>query len=82
MLIRNVRPWGKPAVDITFADGVIHSVTPSAGSSSETHTSADAGSTVDGRGRIILPSFSDVHVHPLATLAKLPVRTSARFMLR
>lgn len=74
MLICNVRPWGKPAVDISVTDGVIHSVSPSAGSVSKTDTSADAGSTVDGHDRIILPSFSDVHVHLDSSRIGLPFR--------
>lgn len=64
LLVKNARPWGGPAADVLIRDGVI----------------ADAGSTrpgtpvLDGGNRLLLPSFSDVHVHLDSTRLGLPFR--------
>ncbi|WP_309065241.1 amidohydrolase family protein [Microbacterium sp.] len=68
MLIRNVRPWGAGASDVVVEDGRIAEVRPH-------DASAAAGADdVDGRGRLLLPSFSDVHVHLDSTRIGLPFR--------
>jgi cytosine/creatinine deaminase len=89
LLLRNVRPWGGNAADVTLDGGVIAGVesstaaeTASAGAGSGAAASGAAGSgaaaagtgVVEGRGRILLPSFSDVHVHLDSTRLGLPFR--------
>jgi cytosine/adenosine deaminase-related metal-dependent hydrolase len=67
MLIRDVRPWGAEPVDLVIEDGVIAGI--------RAHDPADASpADVDGRGRLALPSFSDVHVHLDSTRIGLPFR--------
>lgn len=67
MLITNVRPWGQSPVDIHIADGSITGISP--------HDPVLTGSgEVDGRGRLGLPAFSDVHVHLDSTRIGLPFR--------
>lgn len=68
MLITNVRPWGGEAVDLELRDGRI------AASHAPGAVAAAADETVDGRGRIALPAFSDVHVHLDSTRIGLPFR--------
>ncbi|RAX16008.1 N-isopropylammelide isopropylaminohydrolase [Pseudarthrobacter sp. AG30] len=75
LVLHNVRPWGGDAADVTLDGGVITAVGPVA---VEGAAPGDPGSkpaaTVDGRGRILLPSFSDVHVHLDSTRLGLPFR--------
>ncbi|UJP11324.1 amidohydrolase family protein [Microbacterium sp. KUDC0406] len=68
MLIRNVRPWGEAASDIVLDGDRITEVRP--------HDSSMpvADGDVDGRGRLLLPSFSDVHVHLDSSRIGLPFR--------
>lgn len=68
MLIRNVRPWGAAAHDVVITDGVIAELRPH-----DADAPRSAGD-VDGRGRLLLPSFSDVHVHLDSTRIGLPFR--------
>ncbi len=64
LLLKNVRPWGGTATDVLVKDGVIADLAP-----------ADpAVPEVDGGGRLLLPSFSDVHVHLDSTRIGLPFR--------
>jgi cytosine/adenosine deaminase-related metal-dependent hydrolase len=65
LLIRDVRPWGGDSVDLVIEGGVIASIRP--------HDRSATGG-VDGRGRLALPSFSDVHVHLDSTRIGLPFR--------
>ncbi len=65
LLIRDVRPWGGDSVDLVIEDGVIAGI--------RARDPAAAGG-VDGRGRLALPSFSDVHVHLDSTRIGLPFR--------
>ncbi|MHA7271431.1 amidohydrolase [Arthrobacter sp. HLT1-20] len=68
-IISEVRPWGGDLSDVTVTDGHISAVTP--------HNPAppEPGTTVvEGRGRLLLPSFSDVHVHLDSTRLGLPFR--------
>lgn len=76
LVLRNVRPWGGTASDVTLDGGAITAVVPAA---QDRAASADAGTApgagaLDGRGRILLPSFSDVHVHLDSTRLGLPFR--------
>lgn len=63
-MLKNVRPWGRSVTDILLTDGVVadlSSVTPGI-------------QEFDGRGRLLLPSFTDVHVHLDSTRIGLPFR--------
>lgn len=68
LTIRNVRPWGGEPSDVVVRDGVIAEV--------RAHDPAAVvdGPVADGRGRLLLPSFSDVHVHLDSTRIGLPFR--------
>ncbi|WP_271986464.1 amidohydrolase family protein [Pseudoclavibacter terrae] len=67
-LLRDVRPWGGEPADVRLKEGTISAILP-------TGTTPEAGETViDGRGRILLPSFADVHVHLDSTRIGLPFR--------
>ena len=68
MLLSDVRPWGAAASDVLITDGRIAEVRP------HTPDSTPAPGAVDGRGRLLLPSFSDVHVHLDSTRIGLPFR--------
>ncbi len=68
MLISNVRPWAAEASDVVIDQGRIVSVSPH-----DPQRRPGAGD-VPGRGRILLPSFSDVHVHLDSTRIGLPFR--------
>ncbi len=68
MLIRNARPWGASASDILIEDGRIADIRPHS-------ANGEVGDgEVDGRGRLLLPSFSDVHVHLDSSRIGLPFR--------
>ncbi|MET8744661.1 amidohydrolase family protein [Streptomyces sp. NPDC004728] len=68
MLITNVRPWGGEPCDIEIEHGTITALTP------HDPDRAVTGDTVAGRGRLALPSFSDVHCHLDSTRIGLPFR--------
>jgi cytosine deaminase len=68
VLIRDCRPWGGPPADVTVTDGVVTALAPTGGP-------VPAGEeVVQGRGRLLLPGFSDVHVHLDSTRLGLPFR--------
>lgn len=69
-LIRAVRPWGQALSDVLVTDGKITGVEP------HDPARAEAGdvTVVEGRGRLLVPSFSDVHVHLDSTRIGLPFR--------
>ncbi|GGK61875.1 amidohydrolase family protein [Nocardia camponoti] len=62
--ISNVRPWGGEPVDVVVENGLVTDVA----------SPADCP-TLDGHGRIILPAFSDVHLHLDSSCLGLPFRT-------
>ncbi|MBX0301248.1 amidohydrolase family protein [Cryobacterium sp. 1639] len=67
-MITDARPWGGAAADVRLVDGIIAGILPPG-------TTPQAGETlIDGRGRILLPSFADVHVHLDSTRLGLPFR--------
>ncbi|WP_219817082.1 amidohydrolase family protein [Arthrobacter sp. GMC3] len=66
--IRNVRPWGGEPSDVTVVAGRISAIAP------HNPAAAVTGTVVEGRGRLLLPSFSDVHVHLDSTRLGLPFR--------
>ncbi|RAX45642.1 N-isopropylammelide isopropylaminohydrolase [Arthrobacter sp. AQ5-06] len=73
-LIRAVRPWGQALSDVSIAagktGGKITRVEPH-----DPHRAApDDVSVVEGRNRLLVPSFSDVHVHLDSTRIGLPFR--------
>ncbi|RKT86856.1 Cytosine/adenosine deaminase [Saccharopolyspora antimicrobica] len=67
MLITNVRPWGGPLAEIAVEDGRITAIDP-------LKSEVDTAGAVDGRGRLALPAFSDVHCHLDSTRIGLPFR--------
>ncbi|MCY0903345.1 amidohydrolase family protein [Arthrobacter sp. H14-L1] len=68
-VIRNVRPWGQSAADVTISDDRVGSVVAHDPSSSPSGVIV-----IEGRGRLLLPSFSDVHVHLDSNRLALPFR--------
>ncbi|MFD4969718.1 amidohydrolase [Streptomyces sp. NPDC058424] len=68
MLIRDVRPWGGERSDVELAGDRIAAIRP------HDPAAQPAGEVVEGRGRLLLPSFSDVHVHLDSTRIGLPFR--------
>ncbi|MFB7630095.1 amidohydrolase family protein [Streptomyces sp. NPDC056149] len=68
MLIRDVRPWGGERSDVELSGARIAAVRP------HDPAARPAGEVVEGRGRLLLPSFSDVHVHLDSTRIGLPFR--------
>lgn len=72
LLISDVRPWGGEPSDLVVTDGVITAITPT--SATDRPTSAPGTTLVEGRGRLALPSFADVHVHLDSTRLGLPFR--------
>ncbi|GGI87101.1 amidohydrolase family protein [Pseudarthrobacter scleromae] len=75
LVLRNVRPWGGDAADVTLDGGVIAAVGPATPEgAAPAGSSPGSAAVVEGRGRILLPSFSDVHVHLDSTRLGLPFR--------
>ncbi|MET4061073.1 cytosine deaminase [Arthrobacter sp. UYP6] len=78
VILRNVRPWGGEGADVVLDGGSIAAVRPAAsdpaGSGTPDTAEPPAAVVVEGRGRILLPSFSDVHVHLDSTRIGLPFR--------
>ena len=68
VIIRNVRPWGADPADVELDGDRIAAVRP------HDAEAAPSPGDVDGRGRLILPSFSDVHVHLDSSRMGLPFR--------
>lgn len=70
MLIRDVRPWGGDSADVTIDGDRIAVVAPH----DPVREAGDPADVVEGRGRLLLPAFSDVHVHLDSTRIGLPFR--------
>jgi len=67
-LLRNVRPWGGDSSDVLLGDDAIVAIAaPGA-------LATPGAVTVDGHDGILIPSFSDVHVHLDSTRMGLPFR--------
>ncbi|HVV13661.1 amidohydrolase [Amycolatopsis sp.] len=64
--LTGVRPWGGDLSDVDIKDGRIAAVRPAGGVVPE--------GALDGEGRLLIPSFSDVHVHLDSTRLGLPWR--------
>ncbi len=82
VIVRRCRPWGGPSSDIRVRDGLITDVAlhdgaigeASAGTNRPLAGPANDAHIIDGRDRIALPTFSDVHVHLDSTRIGLPFR--------
>lgn len=70
MWIRDVRPWGAEPCDVRVDGETIAEVVPAGGAAQGGGTQHD----VEGRGRLLLPAFADVHVHLDSTRLGLPFR--------
>lgn len=68
MLIRDVRPWGGERSDVQLDGTRIAAIRP------HDPAATPAAEVVEGRGRLLLPAFSDVHVHLDSTRVGLPFR--------
>src|ERR1043165_2922249 len=68
LTIRDVRPWGGAPSDVRVEDSRIASVGP------HNPSVPVDGEVLQGRGRLLLPAFSDVHVHLDSTRLGLPFR--------
>ncbi|WP_035751168.1 amidohydrolase family protein [Arthrobacter sp. 35W] len=73
-VLRQVRPWGGELSDVVLADGRIAAITASGSDSGQGPAAQLGGVVVEGRGRLLIPSFSDVHVHLDSTRLGLPFR--------
>ncbi|MGD6748032.1 amidohydrolase family protein [Streptomyces sp. BH106] len=71
MLIRDVRPWGGERSDVQLDGARIAAIRPH---DPQAEPVEDVGDVVEGRGRLLFPSFSDVHVHLDSTRIGLPFR--------
>ena len=60
-LVRDVRPWGGPAVDVHVADGVVTGLTPAG--AAPVPSDVPASAVVDGRGLLALPGVVNAHAH-------------------
>lgn len=67
-ILSRVRPWGGATTDVIVDGGVI------VGTAAPGTADTTAADVVDGRGRILIPSFADVHVHLDSTRVGLPFR--------
>ena len=76
MWIQDVRPWGGAPADVQVEGEVITQVCPrdSSAAASPSLGREPAEDVVDGRGRLLLPAFADVHVHLDSTRLGLPFR--------
>lgn len=68
-LLQDVRPWGAAPSDVTLRDGVVAAVSPAG-----TSTAGPGDTVVTGAGRLLLPAFTDTHVHLDSTRIGLPFR--------
>ncbi len=56
VVVRDVRPWGNPAVDLVVRDGRIVELAPP--------RTARGDRVIEGGGLMALPSLTDAHAHP------------------
>lgn len=75
-VVRNVRPFGGPPVDLIAVDGVIAESVPDGVAADE----------IDGGGRLAVPTLIDAHVHPAKTgwgepwQSRVPASTTAEYV--
>jgi cytosine/adenosine deaminase-related metal-dependent hydrolase len=67
-ILSRVRPWGGPLTDVVIEGGIV------SGFADPGSSDAEGARVVDGRERLLLPSFADVHVHLDSTRIGLPFR--------
>lgn len=67
-VIINARPWGGAPTDFKLVDGRIFEIRPHNPDASPTST------VIPGRGRLLLPAFTDAHVHLDSNRLGLPFR--------
>ena len=72
LTITDVRPFGADPVDVRVSEGVITEITPAGRGS--TDTGGGDQEQLVGEGRLIFPTFADVHCHLDSTLLGLPFR--------
>jgi cytosine deaminase len=71
LLITDVRPWGAPSADVLVSDGKVTAITPAGQSRPQ---SPEVGDQVEGRNRLLLPAFTDAHLHLDSSRLGLPFR--------
>jgi len=69
IILKNVRPWGEAATDVTVAGGRISSV--------RAVTDVNGAKIIDGNGAILLPGFVEAHTHLDKTLYGMPWNPNA-----
>ncbi|WP_335979269.1 amidohydrolase [Streptomyces sp. CA2R106] len=75
LLLTGARPWGGDAVDVLIRDGAVAAVTPpGAAAPAGPGTPALDAPELDAAGRLLLPAFSDTHVHLDSNRVGLPWR--------
>lgn len=64
-VLRDVRPWGGPAVDLTISDATITGIAPHDRTTHQSAASAPSSpvTVLDGRGLLALPGFVNAHAH-------------------
>lgn len=70
LLLKNVRPMGKSAVDVLVRDGKIQQIAP-------TISLADDVNILDGEGQLLLPGLVNAHAHIDKNLLGLPWRPNS-----
>ncbi|MDR6637140.1 amidohydrolase family protein [Paenarthrobacter nitroguajacolicus] len=73
-LIRAVRPWGHELSDVSIVSGETGGNITAVEPHDPARAVPEGVTVVEGRGRLLLPSFSDVHVHLDSTRIGLPFR--------
>lgn len=73
-LIRAVRPWGHELSDVSIVSGETGGKITAVEPHDPARAVPESVTVVEGRGRLLLPSFSDVHVHLDSTRIGLPFR--------
>ena len=74
MWIRRCRPWGAELSDVRLEGEQIAEVVRADVAEPAAAGPVDGPDEVDGRGRLLLPAFADVHVHLDSTRLGLPFR--------
>ncbi|MFI0843751.1 amidohydrolase family protein [Mesorhizobium sp. IMUNJ 23232] len=69
IILKNVRPWGETATDVTIEAGRIRSVSAVA--------QPNGAKIIDGEGAILLPGFVEAHTHLDKTLYGMPWNPNA-----
>ena len=78
-LVRDVRPWGGPRVDLRLQDGRVAAVVPHdpaahAAPTAPHASESDDGLVVEGHGALCVPTLADAHAHLDSVRLGLPFR--------